>query len=237
MADGDVQYETKVVQAVRGMEARARAKAEAEGWELSEQKSGSVLRSTLSFRRPKKKISPSAWIVGATAAAVLIGIVLVGASLERANGPAADMSPRPSETSVSAASPNTAATTSAVVETPVQDPSLSDTEVLDALNDFFAERAAAGVLFGKAVRDVTFAEGVVRVTFDPAAAGVSTELFDSMNPFENMAEFAATPICFADAIGNRVRPAVNSIETVRADGAPMGTYSRADILALNGLEK
>lgn len=236
MAD-DVQYDTKDVQAVRGMEARARAKAEAGGWEFIEHKSGPLLRSTLRFRRPKKKIPRSTWIVGATVSAALIGIIFVGGSLERANGPSADASPRPSETPAAAGTPAPTATMPVAVETSVQDIPVSDAEVLAAFNEYFAERAAAGVLVGKAVTGVTFADGIVRVTFDPEAANVTTEFFDSVNPFENMAKFAATPICFKDSIGNRLRPAVDSIETVRADGALMGTYSRADILALNGLEK
>lgn len=236
MADDDVQYETKDVTAVRGLEARARAKAEAEGWEYVEEKSRSAIRSTMTFRRPKTKIPRKAWIIGGAAMAVLAGIIVIGATLERANEPSAAVtsSPTPMAEPVSSASTQPEATSEAepVVESPV-----TDAEVLDAFNAFFAERSGAGVMLGKAVTEVTFADGIVHVTFDPAAAGVTTGDFDALNPFDNLANFAATPVAFNDEIGNRLRPAIDSIETVRSDGAPLGTYSRADILALNELEK
>lgn len=237
VANEDVQYETKDMQTVRGMESRARAKAEAEGWEFVRQSSGPLLRSTLSFRRPKKKVSRSQWIAGGAAAAALIVVITVGVSLERASSPSVEPSPHASGTAAASGTPTQAANVPAVIETPVEETPVSDAEVLSVFNDYFAERAAAGVLVGKAVTGVTYVDGVVRVTFDPEAAGVTKEYFDSVNSFENMAKFAATPICFSDVIGDRVRPAVDSIETVRADGVPMGAYSRADILALNGLEK
>ncbi|WP_337002126.1 MULTISPECIES: hypothetical protein [unclassified Microbacterium] len=233
MAENDVQYETKDVHALRGTEDRARAKAEADGWEFVEIKARSAIRSTMTFRRPKKRISLKAWIIGGAAAAVLVGIIVTGAALERANAPEVLATPTPT-VQIERVATSSPEPTAATVPT---DTAVDDAEVLAAFNEFFAERATAGVMLGKAVTEVTFADGVVRVTFDPAAAGVTQQDFDAFNPFENLANFAATPVAFNNELGNRVRPAIDSIETLRADGVPLGTYSRADILALNELEK
>lgn len=59
---------------------------------------------------------------------------------------------------------------------------------------YAVERADAGVLIAK----VTFRAGVVRMVFDPARAGVSRELFDSVNDYPNLANFIATPVAFRD---------------------------------------
>ena len=234
MADDDVQYESKDVHVLRGTETRARTKAAADGWEFVEVKARSSIRSTLTFRRPKKKVPLKAWIIGGAAAAVLVGIIVTGAVLERANEPDA-LTPSATPTS-----PSKETVLPEPVESATSDASavtVTDAEVLAAFNDFFAERAAAGVMLGKAVTGVTFEDGLVRVTFDPAAASVTQADFDAFNPFDNLASFAATPIAFNNEVGNRVRPAVEYIDTVRADGVPLGTFSRTDILALNELEK
>ena len=233
MADNDVQYETKDVHALRGTEARARAKVEADGWEFVEITTRSAIRSTMTFRRPKKKIPLKAWIIGGAAAAVLVGIIVTGAALERANTPEVLATPTPTAQIERMTTPSP----EPIAATVPTDTAVDDAEVLAVFNSFFAERATAGVMLGKAVTEVTFAGGVVRITFDSAAAGVTQQDFDAFNSFENLASFAATPVAFNDKIGNRVRPAIDSIETVRADGVPLGTYSRADILALNELEE
>lgn len=53
-AAGDRQYETKVVQAIRGTESRSEAKWRKEGWELVSQSPG-TLRTEMTFRRTKPK--------------------------------------------------------------------------------------------------------------------------------------------------------------------------------------
>ncbi len=112
---------------------------------------------------------------------------------------------------------------------------VTNAEVVDAFRAFFDERAASGVVFAKAITDVSFSDRVVRVTFDPAAAGIDQDLFDQVNPFENLAVFAGTPISFDDDLGIRLRPAIDAIETVRADGIALGSRTTADIIELNGL--
>ena len=78
---------------------------------------------------------------------------------------------------------------------------------------------------------------MVRVTFDAASAGVDQATFDRYAADTNFPEFAAVPIAFDTDVGNRLRPAINSIETVRADGTSLVTIDAAGILALNGLSK
>lgn len=237
MTDGDVKYDTRDVTAVRGLEARARAKAESEGWEFVAEKSRTPFRTTMTFRRPKTKIPRKAWIIGGAVAAVLVAIIATGTALERANqaSTAATTTPRP--TVASEATPTTPPTPEPAGEPVTTGPAVTDAEVQAAFQSYFTERAASGVMLGKTVTGVTFANGIVRVTFDPAAAGMSLEDFTALNPFDNLANFAATPVAFNDELGNRLRPVIDSIETVRVDGEPLGTYSRADILALNELEE
>jgi len=122
-------------------------------------------------------------------------------------------------------------------KSPAPPTTVTDAEVLAVFKKFLDERAAGGVILAKAVSDVSYADGVVRVTFDAAKAGLSQEAFDRVNPFPNLSKFVATPIAFNDDIGNRIRPAVVSIETVRAGGLPLGTYSHEEILSLNGLSQ
>jgi hypothetical protein len=67
----DVQYESKTVKAIRGMEARAVAKWEADGWEFVGRTSGTV-STELSFRRVQRKLSRAV-----VAAAAGIGVLVV----------------------------------------------------------------------------------------------------------------------------------------------------------------
>jgi hypothetical protein len=73
MAD-DVQYEFKAVQAIRGTEARSIAKWHKAGWEFVDQNQG-TLRTTLNFRRPKRKVP---WVLIAVAAGVVLLLAIVG---------------------------------------------------------------------------------------------------------------------------------------------------------------
>jgi hypothetical protein len=52
--DGDIQYETKTVKKVRGLEARSVERWKRERWELTGQTQG-LVRSGLTFRRAKRK--------------------------------------------------------------------------------------------------------------------------------------------------------------------------------------
>jgi len=234
MADVEVKYKNKTVTTIRGMEARSIAKWAKEDWEFVSQTPAKLLRTTLTFRRPKKQIPKWVWVAGA-AAVIVLGIgVTIAAIQEGSNGTkqaaaSTTVSVTPSvEPSPTATVEPSATATSAPV---------TGTEVVAAFQSFFAERASKGVMYGKSASKVTFESGIVRVIFDPAAAGVNQAIFDGLAANFNLPNFAATPIAFNDEVGNRLRPAIDSIETVRVDGTSLGTLDAAGILALNGLSK
>ncbi|MEV7660503.1 DUF4839 domain-containing protein [Paenarthrobacter sp. NPDC089316] len=75
----DAKYEYKSVQAVRGLESRALAKAQQEGgWELIDQTQG-TLRTTLKFRRLKPESTLSTWLVAFRAFSPRKRAVITGA--------------------------------------------------------------------------------------------------------------------------------------------------------------
>jgi hypothetical protein len=69
VSDVEVKFETKVVFAVRGFEARTRTKWENQGWEFVAQDKGGV-RTKLSFRRPQPKVN---WLVVSGLGALVAG--------------------------------------------------------------------------------------------------------------------------------------------------------------------
>lgn len=112
MANEDVQYETRTVRAMRGMESRTIAKWEGEGWEFVSQSQGK-LRTEIALRRPKGKSNAKLLIIGGAAFAVaLIVIITIGTVSERG---ATEAAPTPST------SPSATATT------PVRSPSPTPT--------------------------------------------------------------------------------------------------------------
>lgn len=79
----EIKYEYKTVQTVRGTDSRVISKMQGEGWELVEQSQG-MLRSTLSFRRPRK---PLPWLLIRTATAVLVVLaIVIGTAAALSNG-------------------------------------------------------------------------------------------------------------------------------------------------------
>ena len=243
MGADDVHYETRTAQTLRGLETRTQAKWEGEGWELVERADAPMLRTRLTFRRVKQRTPLWILLAGGAVAASLVTGIFVGSRLDGDAEPAvAATTPsaitaaaEPIAQATPSGSPSAApkSMASASLE-PAKDP-VTRKEVVAAFRSYFAERAAANVMVGKAVTKVTFKRKVVRVTFDPAAADVSQEGFDEFKGFDNLAKFAATPIAFADETGNRLRPAIDSIMTMTPTGKSLGAFSRADILALNEL--
>ena len=240
MAENDVQYETRTVHSVRGLEARTLSKMQRDGWELVDQVEAPMLRSRLTFRRAKKPLPRWALVSGGLAVVIVVLVVVVGSLTEGDDAPrpegvaeAASTAPVPD----AAPTPLPSAVPTQAFPTPMIAEPVSDAEVLAAFNDYFEERAASGVVIAATVSDVTYLDGVITVTFNPEAAGLSQETFDYINPFPNLATLAATPIAFNDEIGNRVRPAVDMIRAVHIDGTSLGTLTHAEILALNGLSE
>lgn len=138
----DAKYEYKSVQAVRGLESRAVAKAQQEGgWELIEKTPG-TLRTTLKFRRLKPESPLSKWLVAfkafsprkraaiAGAGAAFVALVAVGigfsASHEKRDGSAQDAA---EQTSAPASALQEAATPS-----PTTAPSETTTDIITVGN-------------------------------------------------------------------------------------------------------
>ncbi|MBS3180687.1 hypothetical protein [Leucobacter manosquensis] len=104
-------------------------------------------------------------------------------------------------------------------------------EVREAFAAFLKERADAGVLIAQAVTDITVTHRVVRITFD------LNESLMSINPFENLAQFAGQPIAFRNEECARVRAGVDSVDTQLPDGTSLGALTAAEIYKLGaGLE-
>lgn len=84
--DADVEYETKTVRAVRGMESRTIKKCEGDGWELVTQIPGK-LQTEVTFRRPKPKSRLLLWIIGGGVLALILATVItIGVISERNAG-------------------------------------------------------------------------------------------------------------------------------------------------------
>lgn len=81
MADSDVRYEFKSVKAMRGTEGRSIAKWQTQGWELVS-RDNATLHTTLNFRKVKPPLPTRQIVIGSVVAAVLLGIIGVGAALE-----------------------------------------------------------------------------------------------------------------------------------------------------------
>lgn len=109
---------------------------------------------------------------------------------------------------------------------------MENSKVEDVVSEFEAfinERSNAGVVIAQTVTDVSYEDGTVAIVFDPAAAGIDRDTFDSINPFDNLAEFAGVPIAFDDEIGNRLRQIVTGVQTSFVDGTDAGYLSSAEL--------
>lgn len=107
----------------------------------------------------------------------------------------------------------------------------TDDQVVAAFTDYLEERANAGVLLAIAA-EVAFNSGTVTVTLHPEAAVPDPAALISVSPFENHAEFAGTPIAFADAKGNWLRRSVDRVETRLPDGTELGSLTAAELYRL-----
>lgn len=137
--DGE-KYETRTVKAVRGMESRAAAKWESQGWEVVDQKTGRV-SSELTIRRPKPKAPWKLYAGLGGFLVALFGVIIVmnlvtggddsdaGPSSAPSRSAPAETSATPTEISSAAPSPSevTPATSATIVDTTPE-------ELLDRLN-------------------------------------------------------------------------------------------------------
>jgi len=98
MAEAPRQFETEEVKVIRGFEAKKISEYENDGWELVSQAEGK-LRTTITFRRPKKPIPLKLVVSGVAGVLVLATIITVGALTE-------DKTARPN-TTVTTSTPET----------------------------------------------------------------------------------------------------------------------------------
>ncbi|MER7201830.1 DUF4839 domain-containing protein [Streptomyces sp. CB01635] len=136
MAD-EIKYEYKTVQTVRGTDGLVISKMQKDGWVLVEKAQG-TLRSTLSFRRPKK---PQPWLLIGTAAAVLVILAIVigatsalsdgGEKKDESDKSTAAASEKPSATPT----PTTAESAATEVITPQHNPEFAALLKADSCDD------------------------------------------------------------------------------------------------------
>jgi len=106
---------------------------------------------------------------------------------------------------------------------------VTNADVIAAFQGFINDRASAGVVIAKAATNVSFSNRVVTVTVDPSKVGLTLSDFQSINPFDNLAEFYGDPIMFDDETGTRLRPAIDSASVVLPDGTNMGSATTAQL--------
>ncbi|MFD3446364.1 DUF4839 domain-containing protein [Microbacteriaceae bacterium 4G12] len=85
-------YETRMVRAIRGAESRTASKWEKEGWEVVSQSQGK-LQSEITIRRPKPKAPTRLYAIGGAVAAIALitiivnGVISEQGATDRADGP------------------------------------------------------------------------------------------------------------------------------------------------------
>lgn len=95
MAGEDINYETKTVRAIRGLEARTVAKWEKDGWEVVSQATGK-LQTEIVVRRPKPKSRVLLYAIGGGALAIALATVVTVGVISEKTAPAAGMGATPS---------------------------------------------------------------------------------------------------------------------------------------------
>lgn len=115
-------------------------------------------------------------------------------------------------------------------------------QVVSFVEKFVKERVAADVAIARAVSAVEVDGRTLRVTFDPAKAGLTREQFDSINPFNNpddeaesLADFVGAPMMNSSGEAVVVRGALDDIVTVYVDGSRDGRRTIEELEELNDL--
>ncbi|CAM3265924.1 hypothetical protein OCAE111667_00610 [Occultella aeris] len=165
------------------------------------------------------------WWVLLIGALILIGLIgqALGPGDTDPTSPAVPAQPSPSPTPDDEETEPPSGVTSTAV---------TDAEVIDTFTTYLEGRANDGVVLAIAVESVTFEDGVVRVVFNPALAGLSTDAFLDLNPYDNLAEFPGTVIAFTDDEGRRLRTVVDGVATFLPDETDLGSLTTAEIFEL-----
>ncbi|MEU4981037.1 DUF4839 domain-containing protein [Streptomyces sp. NPDC021969] len=161
MAD-EINYEYKTVQTVRGTDGLVISKMQKDGWEFVEQ-SQSTLRSTLSFRRPKKRLP---WpLIGAAAAGLVVLAIIIGTATALSDGdekkdeaakPSAVASEQPSATPTPAAAEPAATEVLTPENSPEFAALLKTADTCDSTNaDFATKYEGRTIAFNGSIVDMS----------------------------------------------------------------------------------
>lgn len=106
---------------------------------------------------------------------------------------------------------------------------MTPADVVAAFESYTAERASAGVMLARAVTGISLTGRTVHVIVDPAVVGMDTVMFQSLNVFDNLAEFMGVPIAFNNDQGERLRSLVDAVATALPDGTDLGRLTTGEI--------
>ncbi|MER5480852.1 DUF4839 domain-containing protein [Streptomyces sp. NPDC002734] len=156
MAD-EIKYEYRTVQTVRGTDGLVTSRMQKDGWELVEQRPG-TLRTTLNFRRPKKPLPWSLIGAGAAAFVLLAAVIGTGVALgdgdeeEAASADSTVASPAPSSTPTPPAAEPTASEVITAQNNPEFAALLKADSCGDENVDFAAKHEGQRVAFDGSIR-------------------------------------------------------------------------------------
>lgn len=102
-------------------------------------------------------------------------------------------------------------------------------DALAAIRDHIRERADSGVRIAEAITSLTLTDGVVTAVFDPAATRMTRDLFDSINPFDNLAEFVGMAIGWDTPEAAAYREHIHRVDTKMSNGDPAGSATADDL--------
>ncbi|MBB3040025.1 hypothetical protein [Hoyosella altamirensis] len=105
----------------------------------------------------------------------------------------------------------------------------TDEQIVRAFTSYANDRAAAGVMIAKAVTEVSFGDGRVRVVLDPAKSGAQYWALIETAAFENLAELFGIPAAFDDDKGIWLRTRVVSVDVRDVDGRPLGICTTGEL--------
>ena len=85
--------------------------------------------------------------------------------------------------------------------------------------NWIEERAAANVLYAKAVSEVTAADGIVTIVLDPEGrTGATEEAFYGLDLIPQMASVFGSVFSADDEVGGWMRENITSLRVTKADG-------------------
>ena len=109
------------------------------------------------------------------------------------------------------------------------DTAMAEQEALAVVEAYIDERAASGVMFAQAVTKTSVSQGVITAVFDPSAVGWDRETFESLSPFDNLAEFVGLELCWATPEAAAHREVISEVRTQYPDGESLGSRTTDEL--------